>query len=258
MLTDLAAATAGFTPATWLFAAVVVFAAGFLRGFTGFGFALAAVPALTLIAEPADVVPAALIIQTLAGLQLLHKIWRQVDWMSLRLLLAGALCGTPFGSWLLAVLSADLMRAVIALVLLGAVLLLLRGFRLQRTPGRGARLAIGAGSGLLNGATAMGGPPVVIFFLALPAGVAVGRASLLMYFFFLSLASVAFAGAAGQVTPRVVVFSLLMFPLMFVGNALGDRQFARASDHGYKRVALLFLLGIAVVAITRAIVGAIG
>jgi uncharacterized membrane protein YfcA len=239
----------------WIFAAVVVFAAGFLRGFTGFGFGLSAVPALTLFLEPQDIVPAVVIIAALVGLQLLRRVWSQADWPSVKLLTAGAVIGTPLGTWVLATVSADLMRAIIGTVCIAAVLLLWRGFKLHSVPGRGARLGIGALSGLINGATAMGGPPVIIFFLALPSGVAVGRASLLVFFFFTSLISIAVQSGAGLMSWRVVALTLLMMPVMALGNGLGDHWFGKATDRHYRQVALVFLLLIAIAAVARALVG---
>src|SRR5262245_37742866 len=157
----------------WILTALIVFAAGFLRGFTGFGFGLSAVPALTLFFEPREIVPTVVILGAIVGLQLLRRVWHQADWPSVKPLTGGAIAGTPFGAWLLASVSADLMRAVIGSVCIAAVLLLWRGCKLPSVPGRPARLGVGVVSGLINGATAMGGPPVIIFFLALPSGVAV-------------------------------------------------------------------------------------
>lgn len=242
----------------WIFAAVVVFAAGFLRGFTGFGFGLSAVPALTLFLEPQDIVPAVVIIACAVGLQLLRRVWSQADWPSVKLLTIGAVIGTPFGTWVLASVSADLMRAIIGSICIAAVLLLWRGFKLHSMPGRGARVGIGVVSGMINGATAMGGPPVIIFFLALPSGVAVGRASLLVFFFFTSIISIVVQAGAGLMSLRVLVLSLLMLPVMALGNRLGDHWFGKATDKHYRQVALAFLLAIAVAAVARALIGLYG
>ena len=51
-----------------LFVAVFgVFAAAVLRGFTGFGFGLAAVPLLSLALPPAKVVPFVVVLQVIVG-----------------------------------------------------------------------------------------------------------------------------------------------------------------------------------------------
>lgn len=46
-----------------------VLAAGFLRGLTGFGFALAAVPAMSFFLPPSQAVAMAVLLQSLAGLK---------------------------------------------------------------------------------------------------------------------------------------------------------------------------------------------
>ncbi len=236
------------------FAVAVAFAAGALRGFTGFGFALMAVPALALVMAPAAAVPCALLLQTVAGAQLLPKLWRKVDWASLRPLLLGAAAGSPFGVFLLSALPADPMRAAIGVVVLLAVLALWRAPGLKAMPPPGATLAVGWLSGLLNGATAMGGPPVIALYLASPGGVAIGRASLIAFFFFGSLVSIAFAAAAGLFSLPSLVFGAVMFLPMTVGNLLGDRAFDLAGAAHYRRVALYVLLAVGLLAVGRAIV----
>lgn len=235
------------------FAAVVVFAAGVLRGFTGFGFALAAVPTITLFIDPVEVVPTIAIVAAVAGAELLPKAWRSIHWPSMRLLVGGAVLGAPLGMYALKTLPADLMRLIIGLIVLAVVGLLWRGYRLAKTPPPMVRFGIGAFSGLLNGGTSMGGPPVIIYFLASPEGVVVGRASLLVFFFFLSIWSTAVNAAGGLISVRTLVFAALMIPLMAVGNGIGARWFDKSTAAHYERIALWFLAAIALLAIGRAV-----
>lgn len=230
-----------------------VFLAGFLRGFTGFGFALAAVPVMSLFLDPASIVPAIPIVAMVAGAEQLRRAWRQANWPAIRRLMIGAIAGAPFGVVALIAFSADAMRVMIGLVLLLAVLLLWRGYRFKKTPPTSAQLGIGFLSGLLNGATAMGGPPVILFFLASPEGVVVGRASLLVYFCLISAWSIVAQGIGGLIDLKVVVLALLMIPVMAAGNIIGDRLFDRSSAGTYQKVALVFLLAIAIIAILRAL-----
>jgi uncharacterized membrane protein YfcA len=227
--------------------------AGVLRGFTGFGFALAAVPALTLVADPVDVVPCVMLLQVVAGVQLLPGTWHQTDWRSVGPLLASGLVVTPLGTLLLADVPADPMRAAIGAIVLLAVVLLGAGFETRREPPLAARLAIGAVSGLLNGSTAMAGPPVIVYFLAIRRTAAASRASLLTYFFVLSLGGAASVVAAGLVSTRTLLVTALMLPALALGNALGDRWFDRASPELYRRIALAVLAVLALLAIARAL-----
>jgi uncharacterized membrane protein YfcA len=66
-------------PATLLVAVFGVFAAAVLRGFTGFGFGMAAVPLLSLALPPAKVVPLVVVLQVIVGVAGLRTASRQCD-----------------------------------------------------------------------------------------------------------------------------------------------------------------------------------
>ncbi len=87
----------GASAAALVFA--TVFLAGFLRGFTGFGFALAAVPVITLFVEPASVVPSIPIVAMVAGAEQMRRAWRVANWHAIRRLLIGAVLGAPSVCW---------------------------------------------------------------------------------------------------------------------------------------------------------------
>ena len=75
--------------------------AGILRGFTGFGTALAGVPLLSLVFAPRLAVPTIMPLQIATGLQNLHADGRHVEWRTLLRLLPGAVVGLVPGLWLL-------------------------------------------------------------------------------------------------------------------------------------------------------------
>jgi len=152
-----------------------VFTAGVIRGYSGFGFAMVAVTSISLVLPPSAVVPLVLILEVLASIRLIPQVWQDVDWHSLRWLLAGSLVATPFGVYLLANVPAEPMRIAISLLVLLAAVLLMRGWAWKRMPGRPLILTTGVACGLLNGAAAIGGPPVILLYLSSPAGVAVSR-----------------------------------------------------------------------------------
>src|SRR5580700_3067784 len=91
---------------TVLFVLPCAFIAALLRGFTGFGFAIAAVPLLSLALPPARVVPLAVVLQVLASMVDLRAASRITDWRSLVWLSPGMVVGTPLGLWLLTRMSA--------------------------------------------------------------------------------------------------------------------------------------------------------
>lgn len=242
----------GLLPAA--FAIAVAGAAGLLRGFTGFGFALLAVPALTLVFPPSEVVPCVLLMQLLAGMQLVPSTIRWVDWGSAGPMLAAAVAVTPLGTKLLSSVSGDAIRAGIGLLLLVTVPVLWRTPSRLSRPGLPVRLAVGVASGLLNGATAMSGPPVIAYFLA-TAEARVARASMLAYFLLLSMAGVASSAAGGLVERGTLLHAAVLVPPLVAGTWLGHRWFEIASDQTHRRIALVVLAIVAVAALARVVAG---
>ena len=105
---------------TFLFVVFSAFLAALLRGFTGFGFAIAAVPLLSLVLPPARVVPLTVVLQVLASLVDLRAASRITDWRSMVWLTPGMVVGTPLGLFLLTRLSANDARLTIGVLILGS------------------------------------------------------------------------------------------------------------------------------------------
>jgi uncharacterized membrane protein YfcA len=233
--------------------ALILFLAGLVRGFSGFGFSMVAVTGLSLLRPPAEIIPMVLSLEVLASLHLMSVTWREADWRSLRWLLAGMTGATPFGVLLLATVPANPMRVVVSLLVLSAALLLMSGWRLQRRPGPAATLATGALSGFLNGVASIAGPPVIVFYLSSPAAVSVSRASLIAFFLGCDIIALAAGGAAGLITPqtgyRVVAF---LVPVAG-GVVLGQRGFHLASPDTFRRVVLALLVILSLAGLLRAL-----
>ena len=235
-----------------IFAGTAVFFAAVVRGYSGFGFSMISTVSLTLVLPPAEVVPVVLLLEVVASGWLLPQVWRQIDWASLIPLSAGVVIGTPFGLLALASLPADPVRAGIALVIIGFVALMWRGWRPARMPQTGTIVSVGVLSGILNGSTTMGGPPVILFYLSGPAGAAVSRASMIAFFMGTDIIAFTMAFFGGLITPRtgfLIAFALL--PLT-AGIFCGSRWFRRSKEEHFQRRVLLLLILLAVVALFRA------
>ncbi|MBU0726973.1 MAG: sulfite exporter TauE/SafE family protein [Alphaproteobacteria bacterium] len=230
------------TPLSFALVFLVVTFAAVVRAFTGFGFALLAIPALVLILPPTQVVPFIFILEIGISMILLPHLWREVDMRGLRWLLPGALIATPFGGLLLLALSAEALRLGIGLVVLSAALLMWRGLSFRKAPGPLAALATGGLSGILNGAAGIPGPPVVLFYLSTPAANAVSRASLIAYFAIIDILGVAVAAYNGLVDGETLRWVLWLVPATVLGSVIGQYAFRRANPGLFRPIVLLVLL----------------
>ena len=232
--------------AALLYAVLCVFGAAVVRGFSGFGFSLLAITAISLLVPPVVVVPSIFLMEVAASLHLLPSVWRDVHWRAIGLLLVGCTVATPLGVWLLATVPAPPMQIALGLVVLVAAALLARGFALRVMPGRAATLATGAASGLLNGAFGIGGPPVILFFFASPARVTAGRASVIAYFLGTDLIGLAFMLRQGLIGVPQLQLALAFIPPLAAGVWLGARGFRDMDQTTFRRWILRLLMLLAV------------
>ncbi|MDX2448311.1 MAG: sulfite exporter TauE/SafE family protein [Desulfobacterales bacterium] len=232
---------------------ISVFVAGIIRGYSGFGFAMVAVTSISLVLPPVQVVPLVLILEVLASIRLVPQVWRDIDWHSLRWLLAGSLFAIPFGVYLLANIPAEPMRMSISLLVLGAATLLLYGWAWRRMPGRPLILTTGMACGLLNGAAAIGGPPVILFYLSSPVGVTASRASIIAYFLGIDVMSLALASIQGLTTFKTLQMTLFCLLPLYFGITVGSRMFLKTDKNSFRHHVLILLILLSIAGLLRGI-----
>jgi uncharacterized membrane protein YfcA len=194
---------------------------------------------------PAEIIPPIFMMEIAASLSLLPGIWKDIHWRSLALLGAGCLVGTPIGVWILASAPAAPMKIVLASAVLVSVGFLWFGYTRRTMPSAAETIATGGICGLLNGAIGIGGPPIVIFFFNSPAGVAIGRASLIAFFIATD------AMALGFLAERLVTWQgftrfLAFVPALLAGQWIGARSFKTADPADFRRWILILLVALAV------------
>lgn len=231
-----------------------VLAASVLRGFTGFGFGLAAVPLLSLALPPTRVVPFVVLLQVIVGAISLRSAWRLCDWKSVRGLLPGLVLGVPLGVTFLSVFPPNDVRFIIGLVVAGCVILLWRGARLPPRPSPLLTGSVGLLSGTLSGLASTGGPPIVAYLLAVTRDAAIVRATSIVYFGISALAALVPMTLRGLVDRQVLVWAAASVPVLYAGTWFGNWGFARARPHHHRLTALAVLSVLSVMLIVRAVI----
>jgi uncharacterized protein len=236
-------------------AVTIVFAAAVVRGFSGFGFSLLAISALSLIYPIKDVIAPIFLMEIAASINLLPSIWRDIHWKSLAPLIVGTLVGTPAGVWLLSTLPGPHMQLGLSAFVLAAAALLWIGYSLKHMPNLPSTLAAGAASGVANGAFGIGGPPVILFYFASPAGAATGRASLTAFFLVIDVIGLAYLSSmANLVTSQSVIRALIFLPALIAGVWIGHRSFKGVDESKFRKIVLVLLAGMAVLIAVKAII----
>ena len=232
-----------------------VFAASVLRGFTGFGFGLAAVPLLSLALPPAQVVPLVVTFQVIIGVAGLRTASATCDWRAIGLLLPGLVAGVPIGLLVLTALPADHVRLAIGAIILLSVLLIQRGVRLPPQPSILIGGGVGLVSGIINGLASMGGPPVVVYLLAVGHTSVRMRATSIVYFMLAACVSLIPMAWRGLITRDTLLWSVAALPMLFGGSRLGGWAFHRSRPRHHRLTALVTLSVLGNILVIRALFG---
>lgn len=228
-----------------------VFVAAFMQIVAGFGFALLAVPVMTLAIDP----KIAVVVSSITGIFLTS--WQAVysradaDRLLVRRLTAGAYVGMPLGFLVFLTVNSDVLRLLLGLAVLVAVLLLALRFNLHHV---GPRLDYGASfvSGVLNTSLSTNGPPLVFVLQARQLSAVTFRATISTVFALSNILGLSLFIASGKVTREGLTASAVTIPALLVGQALGFPIRKHVHGERFRVLVLVLLTAAAVSAIVNA------
>lgn len=191
--------------------------------------AILLVPLIGLVIPPGEAVIVSNMLGLFIGLVGARKVWNAGE-KSAVVIGGTAMLMTPLGLLALFATPPAVARVLIALVAIGAFLLVLLPAKPGHAPGKLETGLTGAAAGLLTGFAGMPGPPVVPYYLRRPIPREVARASMMTVFLLTSTASTAAALALRLASWRDLLFALLLFVPVLIGNHLGSLAFGKVSD----------------------------
>lgn len=243
--------------------AAAVLLGNVVKGVTGFGSALVAIPLVSFVLPPAEAMAAVVTADVVGGAVLLWAARRDVPWRLAAGGIATMIPGQWLGTSLQAALPMDLVRRVLgATVILMAALLLRQATRPPRrdlvaTPARAALIC--AGAGVMGGLVGTPGP-LMVTWSQRALDPAVARAWLLAVFAPGALAFVAMLVGKGLVPPSLPALAATAVPAALLGSWIGTQLAPRLDSVRFAWLAAgaLALSGAALVATTPHDVAAVG
>lgn len=233
------------------FVALCVLLGAVIKGYSGFGASIFWVVSVSLALPPIQVVPMVLMLEVISSFYLLPGIWKDIQWKSISSLMIGTCIGTPLGIYALASLSAASIRMALAATVLTTSILLLRGFTLEKVPGKPATVGVGVLAGILNGSMSIGGPPVVLFYFSTPIGIAVSRASMIAYFIGIDAVGTAMLSSQGLVDVAVFWRTVLLIPLLLLGTVIGNWGYKKSNPDRFKKMASYIWVFLSIMLLVR-------
>ena len=220
----------------------IVFIAALTRSTFGFGDAMVGMPLLVIAIGLNTATPLVGLMGITASATILIKHWRDVHIKSVWPLIVYTLIGIPIGILLLRGLYENVMKSVLAFVII--IFSLYRLFRPKLFTLASDKLAcvFGLASGILGGAYNTNGPPVVIYGTLRQWDPDKFRATLQGYFFPTgSLIAIGHC-IGGLWTKPVLVNYALSFPVILVAIFLGGRINRKIPEARFDNYVYLFLV----------------
>jgi len=238
-----------------LLPALVVALAGFVQGMSGFGFSLIAAPLLSAFISPKIVLPALLLQSIIINLMVFIPAQKQVNLKSYGIMILTGIIGIPVGTWLLLTLSPDVIKVAVGVVTFLFALLLSLDVRFSIGHGRVSTGLVGLLSGVLNGSITFSGPPVILFFTGKGMPKDAFRATLAAYFLVLNLVTLPSYFIGGLFNMQVVQLSAISLPALLLGTAAGIVVVRFVPQHAFRRVTLILVLLMGLLAVYSGLKG---
>lgn len=231
----------------------IVFVAGIIRGFLGFGSALLTVPALSMLYGPAQAVVIGVLIEIPTSLGLLPVAIRESERRTVWSMLLTFVVFVPVGALLLKAVNPESMKVVISFAVLVMVGIIALQDRMVLFLSRSGILLAGAASGLAQGMTGMAGPLFVTALLARGENAILTRANIVALAGGLIAISVVSFWTVGLITAGTIIYAALGTPSILLGVWTGSVLFRRLSRRNLRYVILAFLAVISLVTLFQSV-----
>jgi uncharacterized protein len=225
------------TPGVLVGLAGLAAVAGLVRGLSGFGSAMIFIPIASALTSPPTAVVLLFVTDTLMTVPLVAAAARRCAWREILPLVVGAAATVPIGIWLLIVVDPTAMRWIISTLILILVGVLATGWRWRRPPSLPSTVAVGGASGLTGGMTGLGGPPVILFWMAGHDAPARLRANIIVFLTFTGAFNFVGYVVGDLLTGERVALGLALTPAYGVALLLGVWLFRFATPRFYRALA---------------------
>lgn len=240
----------------WLISAIVVLMAALLKGMTGFGFALLAVPLLSLVFPIQSLIPAMTIFNLLTSVYILASIKLKIKAKYFLPMLLASFVGIPIGVYVLTYFQEKTLELAAGISIFSISMVFLLGGNRPVPEKRREKPIVFAGflSGLLTSSMSIGGPPIALAmnrkgyskesFRKIFALVSVINAALSFVLYIVHGVTIGFS----------LKFAFYLFPAIIIGSKIGDSLSRKVDQLFFKKVVLYINLFLGLFIIVHTII----
>ena len=219
----------------------IIFLAGILQGFTGFGYSLFALPLLCLFAPATWAVPVIAVSSLALNIMVLSSSWRSLKLRGFIPLAVTGILFTPVGAWMLSSFSDTMVRVIIGIAVTVISIVSLSRWAPHIKRSSLGMAVTGVLSGIFNGLTTFSGPPAVIYLTATETDKSSFRANLSAFFLVLTIAAIPSFVGTGVTSVANLKQALIFLPAAGLGGWGGIILAGRVDSSIFRRVTLVVL-----------------
>jgi uncharacterized membrane protein YfcA len=225
---------------------LIIFIASLVRGFTGFGLALVAVPLIQFFLPVSDTAVFIALVNICFSLLYFRRSKRYIKGQPIGTMALWTGAGVAVGTVILKFVNPAYIQLVWGVLILLIVIALIRGMNFGIRSERSAFRLSGMLGGILAGATGITGPPVAIILSSVKTPKEKFSAVLSLFILFAVSFAFVFYYAAGLIHVRTLLLALTTIPAMLAGLYIGDRLVSRINQKTFTAViyVVLVIMGI--------------
>ena len=230
----------------------IVFIAGVVRGLAGFGFSALCFFALAPVFSAQTIVPFVFVMELVASLHLLPKVWRQIPWRWVLILCLGSGLGTPLGVMALQHWQSDLVRGLAGAGVLITCVALWQQWYFRAAESVVWMVVVGLVAGFVNGLATIGGLVAAVYMMSSNMSLAAMRAGLIFFFIVIDLYALSWFEGQILMSSNLPSLLLITLPVILLANQLGANLFSRIDRLVMRQLTLALLSAMAAIALISA------
>lgn len=229
----------------------IVFCAGMVRGFSGFGLSALVMSTAVVFLPPVQLIPMLWFLEMSASVMMFKGGLADADTSTSTGLIIGSGIGFPVGLMLTLSIHEQTSKAVALCLLIALAALQLSRMRMPFLATTAGLYGSGFGAGIISGLSGAGGMFIALYMLARDLPARVMRGSLSIYLLGAGLIGLMTHLLLGTMDQIATLRGLALIPPTLLGIVAGRALFTPRFERYYKPVCLTLLIGLATIGLIR-------
>jgi uncharacterized membrane protein YfcA len=242
-----------FLPESYLLIVLVILFSGFIRGFLGFGSGLITIPILSYLYSPIFAMVFNIAIEIPATIYLTYVGAKSCKFKEISPMFFAMMLTIPIGTIFLVSVNEQLIKIIMSILVIFFVLLIASGWKLKATVTKYVLTISGVISGLMQGATGMGGPPYATVLLSKGDSDNVTRGNILIMSTGIVISAIISFYMFNLFTKELLLTGLITSPIYILATYTGTKFFDLSGNRYYRNISLFSLGLIGVLTLIKAI-----